>query len=359
MDSMTDLPLTRRSLLTVAALAGVGVLAGCESRPTEPSGWADGVPERPERLGKDTAVCDSRPVLPRPVLSPTGALLFTADVLVDVAGRSGAMLWDVAAERLLPDSLLGAGSRLTVFRNDDSLIDVVGAFVVHVDQAGGTARHFGTGHALFEPPCSGVTAITSVACSSIGKYVATAGLDGHVGIFDWASATRLTWVKVSSDERAMVHGFILDKLVVSHDGATLLLTMDGTEAFRFDHTPHRPLVAGDTLLVSNPDGGWDRIDPATGEELTHLASEMPHWDTLTPDGATLFTSPQDPVGTSLEPRPFRFTDVTTGESRELSLTIQTGGTVLLPDSRLLATTMEGVTVLDQTTGQQQGHFATA
>ncbi|MDO5068382.1 MAG: hypothetical protein Q4D96_13980 [Propionibacteriaceae bacterium] len=356
---MTLPSLSRRSLLAVAALAGTGALTGCESRPTEPSGWADGVPERPERVSKDTAVCDIRPVLPRPTLSPKGTLLFTAAGLTDVAGRSGAMLWDVAAERLLSDSLPGVGSHLTSFRNDDSLIDAVGAFVVHVDQARGTARHFGTGHTLFEPPCRGVTAITSVACSPIGKYVATAGLDGYVGIFDWASATRLTWAKVSSDERAMVHGFILDKLVVSVDGATVLLTMRGEEAFRFERTSHRPLVAGDTLLVANPEGGWDRIDPATGQRTSHLASQMPYSDALTPDGETLFTSPQDAVDGSLQPRPFHFTEVATGETREVTLTILTGGMVLLPDGRLLATTVEGIGVLDQATGQLQGHFATS
>lgn len=355
---MTTLPLTRRSLLVGLTTLGLSALVGCKSRPTQPSGWADGTPDAPTRRSKVTAVCDMAQMTPRPVPSRDGSLVLTHARWMEVAGRSGALLWDTSAGRLLPDSLLGAGSEVTRFRNDNSLVDAIGAAVVHVDPANGTARHFGTGHALFEPPCGGVSAITSVVCSPIGKYVATGGDDGHVGIFDWQTANRLTWVKIA-EKYAMVHGFILDKLVVSLDGVTLLLKMDGTEAYRFDHTPHRPLVAEDTLLVANPDGGWDRIDPATGRQTAHLPSEVRSWDTLTPDGATLFTSPNDHVGASLEPRLFRFTDVATGTTREVSLTILTGGTVLLPDGRLLAATDEGISVFDSTTGEPQGTFATS
>lgn len=355
---MTTLSLTRRSLLTGLTTLGLSVLVGCESRPTQPSGWADGSPDAPARRSRVTAVCDMAQMMPRPVSSRDGSLVLTYARWVEVAGRSGPLLWDTVAGRLLPDSLLGAGSEVTRFRHDHSLVDAVGAAVVHVDRASGTARHFGTGHTLFEPPCGGVSAITSVVCSPIGKYVATGGDDGHVGIFDWQTAHRLTWVEIA-EKPAMVHGFILDKLVVSGDGATLLLKMDGTEAYRFDHTPHSPLVAEDTLLIANPDGGWDRIDPATGRQTAHLPSEVPSWDTLTPDGATLFTSPHDHVGASLEPRPFRFTNVATGATREVTLTILTGGTVLLPDGRLLATTVDGISVFDSMTGEPQGTLATS
>lgn len=358
MIRMPPLHLPRRTLLVGTAVVGLSALAGCESRPTQPSGWADGAPDAPARRSRVTAVCDMAQMTPRPVPSRDGSLVLTYARWMEVAGRSGALLWGTATGRLLPDSLSGAGSEVTRFRHDNSLVDAVGAAVVHIDRASGTARHFGTGHALFEPPCGGVSAITSVVCSPIGKYVATGGDDGHVGVFDWQTANRLTWVKVA-ERNAMVHGFILDKLVVSLDDATLLLKMNGTEAYRFDHTPHRPLVAEDTLLVANPDGGWDRIDPATGQQTAHLPSEVPSWDTLTPDGATLFTSPNDHVGASLEPRPFRFTDVATGTTREVSLTILTGGTVLLPDGRLLAATDEGISVFDSTTGEPQGTFATS
>lgn len=356
---MAPLTLTRRSLFTVAALAGAGALAGCHPLPTKPSGWADGVPEAPKRITKETAVCDTRPLLPRPVLSLDSSLLFTHAWTAQLAGRSGAMLWDTAAGRLLPDSLLGVGSGYSSFRPDNSLLDAVGAFVVHVDHVNGTARHFGTGHRIFELSCGPVTGILSLVCSPDGRYVATGGYDGYVGIFDWQTATRVAWTKVTPEDEMSVEvrGFIQDKLVVSLHGGTLLLRMDGTQAFRFDEAVYPPLVAGDTLLLSG-DNGWVRTDPETGKELSHIPSQNLREQALTPDGRTLFTSPMDTTTDSPGTRPFSFTDLEagTGLTRTVTIDILTGGTALLPDGRLLATTSEGIAVLDSLTGTPQGMF---
>ena len=180
--------LSRRHVL-LGATAG---LVACRPNPTlkptptlkvAPSvtpGWHDGLPEAPIRQSEPTAICDIAPPRPRLIVAADDS--HVAKVIGGYISQAPTAIW------------WGTGEFATTFDAGDGTADrwlpggtllfAVGSAVVHFHPSDKKARFFSSGHALVEPECGGIYAISELDYSATRNLVLTSGADNTLRLFE-------------------------------------------------------------------------------------------------------------------------------------------------------------------------------
>ena len=184
--------LSRRHVL-LGATAG---LVACRPNPTlkptptlkvAPSvtpGWHDGLPEAPIRQSEPTAICDIAPPRPRLIVAADDS--HVAKVIGGYISQAPTAIW------------WGTGEFATTFDAGDGTADrwlpggtllfAVGSAVVHFRPSDKKARFFSSGHALVEPECGGIYAISELDYSATRNLVLTSGADNTLRLFELGKA---------------------------------------------------------------------------------------------------------------------------------------------------------------------------
>lgn len=325
----------------------------------EPFSWVDGVPERPERKTKDTAVCDIVPWYGKPFVSGDGKHAIHPAPFAPNAKEHRSWHWDLTAGTAV--ELLGHAPKYggyepdnCVFLPDNSTLTVATDCLVH--QTPAATRHFRTGHELLEPPCSGVVSVKRIVPSPDGRYVCTAGHDGTVAIFDLQENARLARYSLTNEkgEKVVAQLSATDKhfLIGSTSTPLYVLSPQGELVQEVSQRVTRfAFPAGRVLFVDPKESPWMELDQADWSKQS-LKADLPNgWDIqLDPTGKYAVASQAQTskdVGPSSS---VTITEIATGEQIEIQIAGEHWGFALASPNALLAATPSGLQTYDVESG---------
>ena len=354
--------LSRRHVL-LGATAG---LVACRPNPTlkptptlkvAPSvtpGWHDGLPEAPIRQSEPTAICDIAPPRPRLIVAADDS--HVAKVIGGYISQAPTAIW------------WGTGEFATTFDAGDGTADrwlpggtllfAVGSAVVHFRPSDKKARFFSSGHALVEPECGGIYAISELDYSATRNLVLTSGADNTLRLFELGKAEEQFNITPFNDRSPQAQ-FLGDQILIGGGDSLLVLDLEGNTVKTLPYAQARVITGGDTAVLATNDTLVlldGTLDQTLSIDLPHRLLEC----SLTPDGGTLVYTM---ALSDSEDRQAVIIDVPSHSKRELPLPSKVLDFVTAtPNGRLLGIQKKGdedgaPVVLDPTTGAIKEEFA--
>ncbi len=346
--------LSRRYVLLGAAAGLVACHPGRTPKapPSVKPGWNDGLPETPIRQSKVTAECDMAP--PRPRLTVSADDSHVAKVIAGYIDQAPTAIWRSTGAFVAAPKVEGTAA---CWLPDGTLLFAVGSAVVHFRPSDKKVRFFNTGHALVEPDCGGVYAISALDYSAARNLVLTSGADKTLRIFELGEAKEQFSVAGDRIPRAR---FLGDRVLVGGGDSLPVLDLKGNTVETLPHAQAQVITGGDTAVLATDDA----LVLLDGTLAQTLSINLPHpllEFSLTPDGGTLvYTMAPSNSGD----RQAVIVDVLSHGQRELALPSEVLNFVTAtPDGRLLGIKEEGYeggvpVVLDPVTGAVAEEFAT-
>ncbi|MFC2687045.1 MAG: hypothetical protein ACFN3I_07755, partial [Arachnia propionica] len=133
-----------------------------------------------------------------------------------------------------------------------TLLFAVGSAVVHFRPSDKKARFFSSGHALVEPECGGIYAISELDYSATRNLVLTSGADNTLRLFELGKAEEQFNITPFNDRSPQAQ-FLGDQILIGGGDSLLVLDLEGNTVKTLPYAQARVITGGDTAVLTTND----------------------------------------------------------------------------------------------------------